>query len=139
MRVRMTSEGVDGRHGGLIETEGFWINMNMETGAPSRLEDRFFELLATTTDERRLRWKAWLTAPLVAQTERPFPLRRGDADRLDHVNNAVYLQAMREVFPLIPEVVTAPHRLVIEYNEPIVYGEDVRIATAPPTVGSWCG
>ena len=135
MRVRMTSDGVDGREGGLIETEGFWINMNMETGAPSRLEDRFFELLATTTDERRLRWKAWLNDPVDAQTERAFPLRLGDTDRLDHVNNSVYLEALYEVFPQIPDVVDGPYRLVIEYNKPITYGEDVRIATAPTDGG----
>lgn len=135
MRVRLTGDGVDGAGGGHIETEGFWINMNMDTKAPSRLEDKFFDLLATTTDDHRLRWKAWLTDPVDAQTEQPFPLRLSDTDRLDHVNNSIYLQAMREVFPLIPEVIAKPHRVVVEYNKPITFGEDVRIATAPTDGG----
>ncbi|MBT0566983.1 acyl-[acyl-carrier-protein] thioesterase [Williamsia sp. CHRR-6] len=126
MRVRVTSEG-----GGLIETEGFWINMNMETKGPSRMEDHFFDRLATTTDEHRLRWRPWLTEPVNAVHEQPFALRRSDTDRLDHVNNSIYLQAMREVFPQVSDLVDGPFRLVIEYNKPITFGEDVRIATAP--------
>ncbi|WP_328856825.1 thioesterase [Williamsia herbipolensis] len=130
MRVRVTSD-----NGGLIETEGFWINMNMETQSPGRLEDTFFDMLATTTDNHRLRWKAWLNTPLANESDQRFVLRHADTDRLDHVNNSVYLQALREVFPDHPDLLSNPYRLVIEYNKPITFGEDVRITTAPTDGG----
>ena len=57
MRVR-----IDGRKGGLIESEAFWININRETQGPARISDDFLEGLQRTTDVDRLRWKAYLKA-----------------------------------------------------------------------------
>ena len=57
MRVR-----IDGRRGGLIESEAFWININRETQGPARISDDFIEGLQRTTDVDRLRWKAYLKA-----------------------------------------------------------------------------
>ncbi len=57
MRVR-----IDGRRGGLIESEAFWININQETQGPARISDDFLEGLRRTTDVDRLRWKAYLKA-----------------------------------------------------------------------------
>ena len=44
MRVR-----IDGRKGGLIESEAFWIHVNKETEMPSRIADDFLEGLYKTT------------------------------------------------------------------------------------------
>ncbi len=57
MRVR-----IDGRRGGLMESEAFWININRETQGPARIADDFIEGLQRTTDVDRLRWKAYLKA-----------------------------------------------------------------------------
>ena len=57
MRVR-----IDGRNGGLIETEAFWINFNRDTQGPARIADDFMEGLLRTTDVNRLRWKSYLKA-----------------------------------------------------------------------------
>ena len=57
MRVR-----IDGRKGGLIESEAFWININRETQGPARISDDFLDGLQRTTDVDRLRWKAYLKA-----------------------------------------------------------------------------
>src|ERR1700687_4925444 len=57
MRVRL-----DGRKGGLLESEAFWININRDTQMPSRIADDFLEQLHRTTSVDRLRWKAYLTA-----------------------------------------------------------------------------
>ena len=56
MRVR-----IDGRKGGLIESEAFWINFNRETQGPARIADDFMEALLRTTDVDRVRWKAYLS------------------------------------------------------------------------------
>ena len=36
---------IDGGQGGLIESEAFWININRDTGMPSRLSDDFLDEL----------------------------------------------------------------------------------------------
>ncbi len=41
MRVR-----IDGRKGGLMESEAFWININRDTQMPSRISDDFLAGLA---------------------------------------------------------------------------------------------
>src|SRR5258707_15586960 len=51
---------IDGRKGGLIESEAFWININRDTLMPSRISDDFLEALQRTTDVHRLRWNAYL-------------------------------------------------------------------------------
>ncbi len=57
MRVR-----IDGRKGGLMESEAFWINFSRETQGPSRISEDFLAGLQRTTDVDRLRWKAYLKA-----------------------------------------------------------------------------
>src|SRR5690349_2128982 len=70
MRVR-----IDGRRGGLMESEAFWININRETQGPARISDDFLAGLRRTTDVDRLRWKAYLTAGARddADDVRPYP------------------------------------------------------------------
>jgi acyl-ACP thioesterase len=46
---------IDGRKGGLIESEAFWINVNPDTLMPSRISDEFLEGLHATTNIHRLR------------------------------------------------------------------------------------
>jgi acyl-ACP thioesterase len=49
MRVR-----IDGRKGGLLESEAFWINFNRDTQTPARIADDFLDGLRKTTDVDRL-------------------------------------------------------------------------------------
>ncbi|GAA1457541.1 acyl-[acyl-carrier-protein] thioesterase [Williamsia maris] len=126
MRVKIV-----GDHGGRIETEAFWIHMNMETRGPGHIEGKFLEMLGSTTDDRRLKWSPWLTTPMAQESPRTFQIRHSDTDRFGHVTNAIYWQALREVFPEVPDVVAGKHRLVIEYNKPIMYGEEVHLTTTP--------
>ena len=53
---------IDGGAGGLIESEAFWININRDTGMPSRLGDDFLDELQRSTDVHRLRWTPYLQA-----------------------------------------------------------------------------
>ena len=55
MRVRMESS-----RGGLIESEGFWINISESTGMPTRISDEGLAYLQTMTGEHRLKWRRWL-------------------------------------------------------------------------------
>ncbi|EME18033.1 acyl-[acyl-carrier-protein] thioesterase [Rhodococcus triatomae] len=123
MRVEMTSD-----KGARIETEGFWIHINRDTGMPSRISDSTLELLGSHTDVDRLRWKPWLAEQLPEDgTDVPFPLRSTDFDPLEHVNNAAYLHAVEEHAITRPDLLQVPHRVVIEYASPITTGEQLTI------------
>ncbi|MCX6468465.1 MAG: thioesterase [Corynebacteriales bacterium] len=126
MRVQIV-----GDHGGRVETVGFWLNINIETEGIGRMSDYVISRLSTTTDNTRLRWKPMLTEPLPTESTRTFQIRRSDTDRFGHVTNAIYWQAVAEVAPEVAELVTAPHRLVVEFNKPIMYGQEVHLTTAP--------
>ena len=93
MRVR-----VDGRKGGLIESEAFWININRETQMPSRISDDFLEGLHKTTSVDRLRWKGYLKPGSRddAFEIHEFPVRVTDIDLFDHMNNSVYWSVIED-------------------------------------------
>lgn len=124
MRVRIESDG-----GGLIETEGFWININPRNGMPSRISDDFLVPLATTTDEHRLTWRRWITDVAPDTAGREFCLRSNDIDPFDHVNNAVYWQPAETSWMTHPSLPQAPYRAVLEYMKPITIDETVEIRT----------
>lgn len=124
MRVSISSS-----KGASIETEGFWINISATTGMPTRISDEALDMLARTTDEHRLRWKAWLKDPVPPEssTDVHFPLRATDIDSFNHVNNAAYWHVVEEFLVDRPELVGAPHRAVIEYLSPILANEHITI------------
>ncbi|WP_245722065.1 acyl-[acyl-carrier-protein] thioesterase [Nocardia crassostreae] len=126
---------IDSDNGGLVETEGFWIHMNKETMSPSRVSDKFFDLMTTTTSEQRLRWQQWIDAPLPAADGVRFPLRRTDLDHFQHVNNTAYWHAVHEFATDAADLTRGPHRFVLEYNKPIRYGENLDIHTERGTDG----
>ena len=116
MRVR-----VDGRKGGLIESEAFWININRETQGPARIADDFIEGLRRTTEVDRLRWKAYLK-PVPRETAdqiREFPVRFTDIDLFDHMNNSVYWSVVEDYLSATPELLRGPTRVTIEHEAPV--------------------
>jgi acyl-ACP thioesterase len=117
-----------GSDGGRIETEGFWIAINHRTLTPQRVSDELVERFASTTDERRLKWRPWLANPDSFDETVTFPLRRTDIDVFEHVTNTAYWHAIHEVMAQVPEVCQAPYRAVVEYRKPIPYGADLRLA-----------
>ena len=101
MRVR-----IDGRKGGLVESEAFWININRETQGPARISDDFIEGLQRTTDVDRLRWKSYLKAGSRedAVEVRDYPVRVSDIDIFDHMNNSVYWSVIEDYLHGHPEL-----------------------------------
>ena len=124
MRVR-----IDGRRGGLIETEAFWINFNRETQSPSLIADDFMDGLLKTTDVNRLRWKPYLKGGSREDADeiRGFPIRVSDIDLFDHVNNSVYWKVVEEFLAPHPELMEAPLRVTIEHDAAVAYGEEMEI------------
>lgn len=124
MRVR-----IDGRKGGLIESEAFWININRETQGPARISDDFIEALQRTTEVDRLRWKGYLRAGQRADADeiRPFPIRFTDIDLFDHVNNSVYWSVVEDYLADFPELLEKPLRVTLEHDAPVALGEKLEI------------
>ena len=124
MRVR-----IDGRRGGLVETEAFWINFSRETQGPSRIADDFMEGLMKTTTVDRLRWKSYLSAGSREDADeiREFPIRVSDIDLFDHVNNSVYWKVVEEFLAPHPELLEAPLRVTIEHDAPVSYGDKLEV------------
>lgn len=116
-----------GSEGGRIETEGFWILMNIDTLTPSRASDSLIEKFSSTTSEHRLKWRPWLAGSAETDVVTPFALRRTDIDFFRHVTNTAYWHAIHEVMAQEPDVCTPPYRAVVEYRRPIQFGEEVTI------------
>src|ERR1700760_1030879 len=133
MRVR-----VDGRRGGLIESEAFWININRETQGPARIADDFLEGLRRTTSIDRLRWKAYLK-PWPRETAdqiREFPVRFTDIDLFDHMNNSVYWSVVEDYLASHLELATWPLRITIEHEAPVALGDKLEIVAHVHPPGS---
>lgn len=125
MRVR-----IDGRRGGLIESEAFWIHISRETEMPSRISDDFLAGLHRTTAVERLRWKGYLHPGSRddAVQIRDFPIRFTDIDLFDHVNNSVYWSVVEEYLAFsCPELLDAPIRVAIEHDSPVALGERLEV------------
>ena len=133
MRVR-----IDGRRGGRLESEAFWININRETQGPARISDDFIAGLRRTTDENRLRWKAYLKPGLREDAEdvRPYPVRVSDIDIFDHMNNSVYWSVVEDYLFRHPELLAKPLRVTIEHDLPVALGDRLEIITHVHPAGS---
>jgi acyl-ACP thioesterase len=133
MRVR-----IDGRKGGLYESEAFWININRETQGPARISDDFIAGLQKTTGVDRLRWKAYLKAGARedAIAVRRYPVRVSDIDIFDHMNNSVYWSVIEDYLYDRPELVANPLRVTIEHDLPVALGDQLEIIQHEYPAGS---
>jgi acyl-ACP thioesterase len=133
MRVR-----IDGRKGGLMESEAFWININRETQGPARISEDFLAGLRRTTDVDRLRWKAYLKAGGRddASEVREYPVRVSDIDLFDHMNNSVYWTVVEDYLGSYPELLAAPVRVTIEHEAPVALGDKLEILSHVHPAGS---
>jgi acyl-ACP thioesterase len=133
MRVR-----IDGRKGGLMESEAFWININRETQMPSRIADDFLAGLRRTTGIDRLRWNAYLAAGSRdgAQQIYEYPVRVTDIDLFNHMNNAVYWSVIEDYLASCPEMLKVPLRVTIEHDAPVGLGDKLEIVSHIYPAGS---
>jgi acyl-ACP thioesterase len=133
MRVR-----IDGRKGGLMESEAFWININRETQGPARIADDFIEGLQRTTSVDRLRWKSYLKPGRRddASQIREFPVRATDIDLFDHMNNSVYWSVVEDYLASYPQMLKAPLRVTIEHEAPVALGDKLEIICHVHPAGS---
>lgn len=127
---------VDSGSGALLETEGFWVNVDPTTGMPAPLSPEFFSRFHLPAADHALRWRRMLAPPPAPDgpgTLRgtPFPLRVTDFDWYGHVNNAAYWYVVEEhLAGAHSGLLDGTHEAAIEYNAPITRGETVEVLTA---------
>ncbi|MGE2689313.1 acyl-ACP thioesterase domain-containing protein [Mycolicibacterium pulveris] len=133
MRVR-----IDGRKGGRMESEAFWININRETQGPARISDDFIEGLRRTTNVDRLRWKPYLKpgSREDAAQIREYPVRVADIDIFDHMNNSVYWSVIEDYLFSAPELQDKPIRVTIEHDAAVALGDKLEIISHVHPPGS---
>jgi acyl-ACP thioesterase len=117
--ARRTS--VVGDRGGHVEAEMIWIHLDANL-QPQRLGERFLSIYGASAEGRRASTRLLLPGPADDAATEPWPLRSTDIDQLGHVNNAAYWIAVEEHFAL-----TAPHRAVLEYRQPVDLGDPVEL------------
>ena len=133
MRVR-----IDGRRGGLMESEAFWININRETqgrrASPTTSSPACARPLTSTGCGGRA-----TSSRAVARTPRTiyeFSVRVTDIDLFDHMNNSVYWSVIEDYLWSFPELLRAPLRVVIEHDAPIALGDKLEIISHVHPAGS---
>lgn len=133
MRVR-----IDGRKGGLVESEAFWICFSRETQGPGRISEDFLSGLRRTTDVDRLRWKAYLKPGSREDADgvRKYPVRFTDIDMFDHMNNSVYWSVVEDYLQHTPELLKKPLRVTIEHDSAVALGDDLEIVSHVHPAGS---
>jgi acyl-ACP thioesterase len=117
------STSLAGDAGGRIDTETVWIHLGPDL-RPARLDARFLEVYGESAAGRRASTRLELGDDLPDGHSRPWPLRVADVDRLGHVNNAAYWQAVEEL--LAPDAGRA-RRVVLEYRQPIDLADEVAL------------
>jgi acyl-ACP thioesterase len=112
---------VAGDRGGRVEAEMIWIHLGPDL-QPQRLGERFLSIYGASAEGRRASTRLKLPGPPADAAAATWWLRRTDIDQLGHVNNAAYWIAVEEHFDL-----TAPHRAVLEYRQPLDLGDAVEL------------
>jgi acyl-ACP thioesterase len=116
---------IDGALGASIEAVSLWIRIDVTTGRPIGIGERFTGLYAATADNRQVSPRLQLEGPDDGIEHHQWPTRAVDLDPLRHVNNAVHWAIVEESLP--PR--SRRGRAEIEYLRPIEADVDVTLAT----------
>ncbi len=127
---------VTGDAGGRIEVDSVWVHLDRDA-QPARIDD--FGVYAEAAAGRRASTKLELPDPPDDAAHRPWPVRAADVDLHGHVNNAVYWQAVEELWPALGVDPRSPLRAELEYRQPVDLGEPVELVAWDGHVAFVCG
>jgi acyl-ACP thioesterase len=114
-----------GDRGGSIEVDSVWIHLDRH-GRPARIGDGF-EDYAEAAQGRGASTKLELSALPAGAPATPWPLRVTDVDRMGHVNNAAYWEAVEHCLGNSGLDLRGPLRALLGYRHAIDLGEDVEL------------
>lgn len=112
---------VRGARGAAMEAASLWVPIDVGTGRPVRLPDRFLEMYGEACGDRRVSGRLAHPPPSEDAVRSPWRFRAADFDVLGHVNNAVYWAVVEEILDR-----NAAHladdgvaRVELEYRTPV--------------------
>ncbi len=91
---RTSIVGIDGA---AVEAVSLWVQIDVDSGRPARLDEAFFDLYGAAAGERVVSSKLSLPAPPAETTATTWAFRRADLDPFDHVNNAAHWVVAEEM------------------------------------------
>jgi acyl-ACP thioesterase len=111
---------VRGEDGGLVEAVALWVHLDPNGTRPRPMPDGFGAVYGPSAGGRRVRARLHHRADPPDDAHRtPWQFRVADLDLANHVNNAVYWQALEERLDTAPE----PFDAEIEHRAPTDAGE----------------
>jgi acyl-ACP thioesterase len=111
---------------GSIEVDSTWIHLGPDA-RPARIGEGFGGY-AEATQGRVASTKLALAPPPIDGLRTEWPLRATDVDRMGHVNNAAYWEAVEQRLGESQLDVRKPLRARLDYRHPIDLGERVQLA-----------
>jgi acyl-ACP thioesterase len=118
-----------GEQGGRVEAATLWVYVDLATGGPVPLPERFHELYREAAAGRRVSGRLHHEAPPPDVVSRDWPMRATDFDVLGHANNAAYWEAVEdELARASPSARVRGAEL--EYRGGLDPGEPVELATS---------
>ncbi len=113
---------VRGDGGGLVEAVALWVHMDPDGSRPRPMPQRFDAVYGPSAGGRHVRARRRHRAePPEGAPATPWRFRAADLDLADHVNNAVYWQALEE--RLAGGAVPEPFDAEIEHRAPADVGD----------------
>jgi acyl-ACP thioesterase len=112
----------------LAECAAIWVYLDGAGGRPQPLEPDFFAIYGSAARQRRVRGRLRHPRPAPGLPSRPWPLRDGDFDVLDHVNNARSFEAVED--ELVARL--GSHRVdavTVEFRGALDRGDDVELVS----------
>lgn len=86
-----------GAHGAAIEAVSLWVQVDVATGRPAKLDGAFFEIYGPAAAGRSVSSRLSLPSePPRQATGVPWTFRRADLDQFGHVNNAAHWAIVEE-------------------------------------------
>jgi acyl-ACP thioesterase len=109
---------VEGSSGAGCRAVSVWVAVDTRTGAPARLDDRFFAVYGPSAGGRQATARLTLGPPSepAVRAGRAWPLRRSDLDAWAHVNNAIAWAAVEDAVDIAP---TDSVVALLEHHSPI--------------------
>lgn len=129
---------VRGDCGGLVQAVSVWVAIDVVTGRPTRLNERFERVYGPSTGGRRASARLHLPppGPVACARARPWNLRLSDFDVWGHVNNAISWAAVEDELRSVEWLPTVAE---MEHNDAIGMGDTPSVARelSPHALGVW--
>jgi acyl-ACP thioesterase len=114
---------VRGDQGGLVEAVALWVHLDPDGARPRPMAPGFENVYGPSAGGRHVRGRLRHADPAGDLTTAPWRFRAADLDLADHVNNAVYWQALEEELATAGDGAGAGLDAEIEHRAPADAGD----------------